>query len=182
VTLLQLNRDDEGIEQLRIYLQRDGTGPQANDARRLIENPKRARADYAPDFSFKSRQGERVTRASLQGKAVLLDFWGSWCKPCVEATPGLAKIARKFSESPFVILGIAQDKAEDWNRFIDKNKMDWPQYLDERREIAELFKIQGYPTYIILDTEGIIQARRMGYSGATDGWIEAEIKKALKIK
>jgi thiol-disulfide isomerase/thioredoxin len=181
-TLLRLNRDEEGIAELKAFLERESSGRQAEEARRLIENPNRARANYAPDFSFTSRGGERISLAGLQGKAVLLDFWGSWCGPCVEATPGLSRIAKKFAGSPLVILGIARDKRDNWNAFIEKHKMDWPQYLDESREMEELFGIGGYPTYIIIDPEGTIRGHRRGYGPGTDAWIESEIRKALNLK
>ncbi len=181
-TLMRMNRDDEGIRELKVYLERESTGRHADEARRLIENPNRARVAYAPDFSFTSRQGERISLTSLHGKAVLLDFWGSWCGPCVEATPGLARIAKKFTGRPLVILGIAQDSRDAWSQFIDKHKLDWPQYLDESREMEEIFEIRGYPTYVIIDTEGIVKARKTGYGPGTDGWIESEIKKVLDAK
>ena len=181
-TLIQQNRDDQGVQELKEYLRRVDAGPQVDEARRLIESPNRARIAYAPEFRLTTRDGNQLSLASLKGKAVLLDFWGSWCGPCVEATPGLAKIAKKFNPDQVVIVGVAQDKPDAWNQFIEKHKLDWPQYLDEGRQIAGLFGVNVYPTYIVLDPEGVVQARRTGYGRGTDGWIESEIKKALRTK
>ena len=178
-TLIQLHRVEEGVRELKEYLRRVPTGQQAEEAQHLIEDPQRARVAYAPDFSITTRHGDRLGLAELKGKVVLLDFWGSWCAPCVQAAPGLAKIAKRFSGDPVTIIGIAQDQPDAWNRFIEKHQLTWPQYLDDTQQIARLFGVQTYPTYIILDPGGIVQARRSGYGGGTDSWIEKEIKKAL---
>jgi thiol-disulfide isomerase/thioredoxin/predicted negative regulator of RcsB-dependent stress response len=179
-TLLRQSRDDEGIQALKAYLDRDPSGRRAPEAQRLIENPKRARVSYAPDFAVTTRQGDRIALSDLKGKIVLIDFWGSWCKPCVAAVPGLTRLAKKYASDQMIFISIAEDKKEDWDRFIEQNKMTWPQYLDETRQLAELFGVREFPTYIILDGEGIIQARRSGYGNGTDGWIGDQIQKAQK--
>jgi hypothetical protein len=58
--------------------------------------------------------------------------------------------------------------------------MDWPQYLDTDERVSRLFRVDGFPTYIVLDGDGIVRARRTGYGSDTDGWLEREIKKTLK--
>jgi hypothetical protein len=58
--------------------------------------------------------------------------------------------------------------------------MDWPQYLDASRRVLQLFNVTVYPTFIVLDRDGIVRARRSGYGSDTDGWLEHEIKKTLE--
>jgi peroxiredoxin len=182
IVLLKMNRDDEGIRELRAYLDMTPRATDAARVRKMIENPRRARENYAPDFKFTSRDGEYIALEDLSGKTVVLDFWGSWCGPCVESTPGLVKLHKKYAEQGVVFLGVARDEEPAWSQYIDKNKMAWPQYLDAGGKIARLFGVQGYPTYIVLDGDGLIRARKSGYGLGTDGWLENEIKKTLKTK
>jgi hypothetical protein len=102
----------------------------------------------------------------------------------VAATPGLVKLHKKFAEQPVVFISVAENDKEDaWSVYIEKNKMVWPQFFDATRKIAIPFNVRGFPTYIVIDTEGIVRWRTIGYNSmATDGEVESEIKKALKRK
>ena len=84
------------------------------------------------------------------------------------------------AEDPVVFLSIAQDKESDWRAYIDKHHLQWPQYLDATDKIIHRFGVRGYPTFIVVDGDGIIRARANGYTSGTDRWIESEIRKTLK--
>ena len=181
VTLLKMNRDEEGTRELKAYVERAPKGPETEKTLKMIEEPRRAREVFAPEFSFSTKQGERIALEDLKGKTVVLDFWGTWCGPCVMATPGLVKLHKKFAEQPVVFVGIAVGDPEPaWAAYIDKHKMDWPQFLDTSRKIVTPFAVNGFPTYIVIDGEGIVRARKSGYGSDTDGWLEDQIKRTLK--
>ena len=74
VVLMQLNRDDEGVAEIKEYLKAQPRGGFSDMARKLVENPRRARENYAPDFAFTSQQGEYIALEDLKGKVVMLDF------------------------------------------------------------------------------------------------------------
>lgn len=178
--LLKMHRDDEGLRELREYLDHASDGPAAENARWLMEDPRRAREPFAPEFSFTTRGGESISLEQLKGKTVLLDFWGSWCGPCVKATPELIALRRKLIGQPVMFVGIAHDEEAKWTKYLEKSNMDWPQYLDADQRVSHLFRIDGFPTYIVLDGDGIIRARTTGYGSDTQGWLEREIQKTLK--
>jgi thioredoxin-like negative regulator of GroEL len=179
--LLKQGRDPEGIEELKAYLRRAGQGPAADRARKLIANPRRARENFAPDFALKSEQGERLVLEELRGKVVLVDFWGTWCAPCRESVPVLAQLFKRYSKEPFVIISIgSRDKEQDWRQFIERNKMIWPQYLDGDQQLQRTFEVNTYPTYVLIDHEGIIRYRVSGWGLFHGGSLEEEIKKCLK--
>lgn len=104
----------------------------------------------------------------------MLDFWGSWCPPCVSSIPDLKRIQKKFAKDPVVILGIADpggatpttadEKEKAWRKFLADNKMDWPEYYDRDGRIARLFGVHRFPSYIVINGEGIITN---GFVGAT---------------
>lgn len=183
VTLMKMERDDDGRRELQAYVDRAPKGPDADTALKMIEEPRRARETFAPGFSFTSKEGEFISLEDLKGKTVVLDFWGTWCKPCVMATPGLVRLQKKYAEQGVVFLSLAENDKEDaWTAYIEKNKMVWPQFLDTTHKMTTPFGVRGYPTYIVIDGEGIVRWRFTGWGPSTDGDVEFEIKKTLKRK
>lgn len=183
IALIRMHRDEEGVQELKRFVELVPAGTDTAEATRTIAEPRRAREAFAPDFSFTSKDGEFISLADLRGKAVVLDFWGTWCKPCVMATPGLVKLHKKFAEQPVVFISVAENDAEGaWAAYVEQHKMVWPQFFDRTRKMVAPFGVRGYPTYIVVDPEGIVQWRVTGYGDTTDGDVESEIKKALKKK
>jgi thiol-disulfide isomerase/thioredoxin len=180
-TLLRQGRDEEGIAALKVFLAKAPNMRETGEARRLIEYPRRARVILAPEFSLDTLQGERIALEDLRGRVVVLDFWATWCPPCVAATPGLVRLHKKYASEPVTILGLSGDRNEEaWKSYVTKNRMDWPQALDAGR-VAALFKVRSIPTYIVLDHEGTVRATKAGYNrSSTDGWLDGEIRKLLK--
>ena len=183
VVLMQLNRDDEGIAVMKEYLKLQPRGGFSDMARKLVENPRRSRENFAPDFSFTSLQGEYITLDDLKGKVVLLDFWGTWCPPCVESVPELRNLQKKYAKEPsFMLIGISSDNDDQvWRDFTEKNRMIWPQYRDKDRKIQNAFHIRAYPTYIIIDHEGIVRYQTTGFSWTRAGNLDDAIKKYVKV-
>jgi thiol-disulfide isomerase/thioredoxin len=183
VVLLQMNRDREGIAELQQYLTAEPNGSLAEKAKMMAGNPRRARENYAPDFSFTSLSGEQVSLQSLQGKVVLLDFWGTWCGPCVESVPELRQLHKKYANDPsFVLIGISSDRDDEvWREFTEKNKMVWPNYRDKDHRILRAFRVATFPTYVILDHEGIIRHRSVGMTWSRAASLDKEIKNQMKL-
>ena len=183
VVLMQLSRDDEGVAEMKHYLKVQPRGGYSEMARKLVENPRRARENFAPEFAFTSLQGEYISIDELKGKVVVLDFWGTWCGPCVASVPELRNLYKRYSKEPsFVLIGISSDFDEGvWRQFTEKNQMVWPQYRDKDRKIQNAFNIRAYPTYIVIDHEGVVRFQSSGL-----GWIQAAnldraIEKYVKI-
>jgi peroxiredoxin len=183
VVLLQLNRDADGIAELKQYVEMAPRGSEVENAKRLIENPRRARENYAPDFSFTTAQGEHITLEDLKGKVVVLDFWGTWCPPCVESIPSLRGLHKRYSKEPsFVLIGVSSDDDEDaWRDFTEKNKMIWPQYRDKDGQVQRAFGIRAFPTYIVIDHEGIVRFQSIGASWVRAASLDDAIRKQVKI-
>ena len=197
VSVMRQGRDEEGVKALETFvaIPPAAIGPTArvllDDARKMMENPNRARVTYAPDFSFADMSGEYISSKELLGKTILLDFWGTWCGPCVVATPTLVNLNRSFSKPPskdvpaaFIMLGISSDKKEDEQKlrdYIAKNNMNWPQHFDLTRQIHRLFEIAVFPTYIVIDGEGVIRDRMEGWNVSTSPQrLDGVIRKAMR--
>lgn len=182
-TLMELNRDAEGIVELKKYVSLNPQGSKAEDAAKLIENPRRAREAFAPDFSITTADGEYVALEDLRGKVVLLDFWGTWCGPCVASVPALRDLQKRFSKEPqFKMISVSVNDVEaKWREFVEKNQMVWTQYFDRDRHVSHAFDVHAYPTYILLDAEGIVRFREISTSWEHTGDLPEAIKKYLKL-
>jgi peroxiredoxin len=183
VALLQENRDSEGIAELKQYLQLQPKGSYATLATKMIENPRRARENYAPDFAFTSLDGDYVSLEELRGKVVVLDFWATWCEPCTASVPDLRNLHRKYvTNQSFVMIGISADFDDQaWRDFTKQNKMLWTHYRDQDRKIQRAFGIHAYPTYIVIDHEGIWRYQSVGSGYRSAIGLEDAIRKYLML-
>lgn len=181
VCLLRQNKDSEGVAELKNYLQLAPRGPSSEAARKFIENPRRARENYAPDFSLTTAQGEYLSNEELAGKIVVLDFWATWCQPCVAAVSSLRNMNKKFNGQPFVMISVSSDSDDDkWRAFVDKQKMIWPQHLDRDRKVHRAFSVRAWPTYVVVDHEGIVRFRTVGSGWQQDSDVERKVRDLLK--
>ena len=163
IILLRVSRDEEGLAELRVFLERWPQDPGADRARLYVQNPRRARERFAPDFSVRTLQGEDISLASLRGRTVVLDFWGTWCPPCVASLPELKDLLRKYATDRLVLLSVSVgDEDEAWREFVAKKGMTWPQYRDADRRLVEAFQVRAYPTYVVIDGEGAILDQLQG--------------------
>lgn len=182
-TLMQLGRDPEGIAEMQKFVELAPWAPNAGKARMIIENPRRARENYAPEFSIVTSDGKYITAEDLRGKVVLLDFWATWCAPCVASLPSLRTLHRRYEKEPsFVMIAISSDReVDEWRAFIAKNQMVWPQYRDRDSKVQRAFEVRAFPTYIVIDHEGIVRFRSSGFGSRGMATMEDAIRKTLKM-
>ena len=182
VALIKQNRDADGIAELNLFIAAPGNALKlVDEARMMAANPIRAREPFAPDFVFTSLEGASISNASLQGKVVLLDFWATWCPPCRESVPTIQSLHKKYAGKAFEIVGISGDSDEDsWKAFVAKNNMNWAEYLDSSEMMSEKFEVDSFPTYIVVDKEGVVRYRQSGFGTTTQMELEDTINKALK--
>jgi thiol-disulfide isomerase/thioredoxin len=119
----------------------------------------------APDFKAQTIQGDSVALSDFRGKIVLLDFWATWCGPCLPYIPNLRELHEKYDSQQFQLIGIAfnQEQSEVRQMMDDKN-MRWPQVVltDRfRSDIANRYNINSIPQLYILDEEGKIIAKNV---------------------
>ncbi|HEY2953104.1 MAG TPA: TlpA disulfide reductase family protein [Verrucomicrobiae bacterium] len=112
-------------------------------------------------IQFTAVDGREVDLQKLQGKVVLVDFWATWCIPCMEELPKVKATYSKLHEKGFEIVGISLDKnAEALDRVLKKEAMTWPQYLEEagqENKFAGEFGIEGIPTMWLVDKTGVLR-------------------------
>ena len=176
--LARLKQDDAAKKQFEQFVKMRPEGdPNRQRALRYISEPELARARMAPPFAVTTTDGQRVSLDDLKGKAVLIDFWATWCAPCREALPHMREIAKKFQGQPLVVLSVSLDNDEQkWKDFVAKNEMTWPQYRDGgfTGPVATLFSVRSIPQTFTIDADGVLQDQHIG-----DAAIEGKLKKLV---
>lgn len=120
----------------------------------------------APDFTLNNPAGEAVSLSSFQGKYVLIDFWASWCQPCMIEMPNVIEQYQTYNDKGFEIIGVSLDQTKDaWVKTIEAQKMDWTHVWDMEQgaqgEVANSYGVTGIPHTVLLDKEGKIIAKNL---------------------
>ena len=127
----------------------------------------------APDFKLEDLNGSWVSLKSLRGKTVLLDFWATWCGPCLRAMPHLQKIHEELGDRGVAVVGINAETGERARRYMNKKGYTFTSLVDAGHQVSELYQIRGLPTTVIIDENGVVQHYLFGLRS------EREVRDAL---
>jgi len=161
--------DTISIYQNRVVLQNYSTNPLSINIKLL-----KAEVNFGYDIKFdalKFKFDDILTNKSfdIQGSQqyILLDFWGTWCNPCIELLPKLKNMYTRYHNEKFIIYGIAyDDDLNEVKKYLQVKNVKWPNAFDKRSkaDIIKLYKIQAFPTFILIDPTGKIIYRGIGKS------------------
>ncbi len=134
----------------------------------------------APEFAGKTVDGNELKLSDLRGKVVLVDFWATWCGPCIAEMPNVRKAHDKYGkEGDFVVLGVSLDEDEKKvQRFVKKQNIPWPQIVAgpaEKNPIAKQYFVVGIPATFLIDAEGKIVAKDLRGRA-----LQKEVRKLLR--
>ena len=117
-----------------------------------------------PELTGKRLDGVEESLSDYRGRIVLLDFWATWCRPCIDVLPDLRKLVAELPADRFALVAISVDEELDTvTRFMEDEPMPWTNWhAGLGSDIARLLRVEAYPTYVLVDEQGRILARPMG--------------------
>ncbi len=142
---------------------------------RIPPNFKTELGQQVPSFSFETLDGEKMAIEDLKGKVVLLNFWATWCGPCIREFPELDKFAKSQDDKEFVVVAMAREQnMETVKAFAEKNDYNFIFVSDLDKSIYSNFAEKSIPRNVVLDSNGKIIFQLTGY-------YPEEIKKMEKL-
>jgi len=132
----------------------------------------------APAFELPGLEGEQLTLEDYKGKFVLLNFWATWCPPCLEEMPSMETIHQLYKDKDFTVVAISSDEGgkTDIDPFIEKLGVTFPILMDADKAVSSVYGAINLPLSFILNPEGMVIA---GSEGARD-WSSEEAKSVLE--
>lgn len=143
---------------------------------KLIGNVEGVRA---PDFTLSSLDGRKVKLSDFRGKAVLLNFWATWCPPCRVEMPWFEDLQRQYAKDGLVVLGVAMDDSEPASiaKFASELGVNYPVLLGTDQVSDDYGDVQYLPTTFYISRDGVIVDKMTGLLDRKD--IEAAVRKTL---
>lgn len=135
--------------------------------------------DSLPDFTVKNVKGEDFQLSNLKGKYIMLDFWASWCRPCIASLPRVDSLHSKYSGKNFAIVSISIDKNRTaWLREQSKHHIRWINTISVDAKITQYFHVDAVPHTVLIDPNGDILLTEEGL--VKDSSIELKLQEIFK--
>lgn len=179
--LLQTNPKNEDLKEktLQIFMELGGSKEEFDSILSLASHVPSERRSPAPEFTVKDMKDKEVKLSSLKGKVVVLNFWGTWCGPCRKEIPLLNGLVDSFKEnSKVVFLAVSSEKKERIESFLRSNRFEYNLCYDGRMA-SMAYKAIYIPTHVIIDPEGRIYSKHIGFQPGIDETLEKEILEVL---
>jgi peroxiredoxin len=135
-----------------------------------------------PDLELVSLDGDKVSLASLRGRAVLLNLWATWCVPCIAEMPELAALHERHDAKGLAVVGLSVDSADAADKvraFVAERKIPFAVWLDPEMRVYRALRVQGLPATFVIDREGRIAWRRDRPIAADDPELRKALSRAL---
>jgi peroxiredoxin len=138
--------------------------------------PRESIKGKATDFSLKDINGKDVRLSDFRGKVVMLDFWATWCPPCVNAVPELAALHTKYNSKGFEVIGISMDHSVgDTKRFVAGKNVPYTMLMSSDK-VEKQYGVTTIPVSFLIDKSGKVVRKHLGFAPGVSEEIEKEIR------
>ena len=138
-------------------------GPGIDTALKELDLIKPSRPKLAVDFTLPTPDGGSFRLADQRGKVVLVNFWATWCPPCLEEMPAMERLWRRHKDAGFVLVAISLDAdPKKVPPFVSARKFSFPVALDPRMAVAETYGVRALPSSFVVDREGTMTGVALG--------------------
>jgi cytochrome c biogenesis protein CcmG/thiol:disulfide interchange protein DsbE len=145
-----------------------------------LEAPIVNAGDKAPDFSVTTEHGKTITRDNFGGKLLVLNFWASWCPPCIDETPSLEQFAREFGPQGVVVLGVSNDRNDgQYKRFLQRFQVPFETARDPENNISASYGTFQLPETYLIDRNGRVVEKVISNQNWMDPEFLARVRKLL---
>ncbi len=173
---LAMKHDDQALAALEKLLTEMGSKQSATEA---VNAERRKSAKPAPDFKLATLKSDTVQLSKLKGKVVMLDFWATWCGPCVSELPNLAKLYKKYADNPKILFFSidTNEPASSIKPFMEKYNYSFNVLLGNLTSVSHMYGVDAIPTKFLVDQSGRIQFKHIG--GGPDPKVIDELSKEI---
>ena len=134
----------------------------------------------APDFALPTAAADLLTLSGQRGKVVYVDFWASWCSPCLKSFPWMNEMQRRYGSRGFRIIAINVDqKRIDAERFLLKMPAQFSVVFDASGNTPRAYQIKAMPSSFLIDRGGMLHSAHTGFRDSSREELESEIKRVL---
>ena len=174
-------KDSKKVEDLgaAVMAQFEEEMEDVDDVTTLAADPHPSIGKPAPDVELAMLDGTKQKLADLQGKVVVLDFWATWCGPCVQGLPKVTEVTKKLADQGvvFVAVNLGEDKATI-EKFLTKELLSIPVALGDEA-LGKTFGVDGIPHTVVIGTDGVVKAVHVGFGPGAEVTLEKDIRAAL---
>jgi peroxiredoxin len=135
----------------------------------------------APAWKLQDVNGKTISSADFKGKVVVLDFWATWCPPCRAEIPGFVELQKQYGKDGVVVIGASVESSDEIvavRKFAEKFGINYPVGVADQDSVRAFGGVDAIPTTFIIDREGRIVSRHLGFTEKAD--LEKEIKPLLR--